>query len=68
MASLKILIEKFIDENKCCLTLLQALVPEVISWVNKDMKLNVSNSHFFAETNLGCPTGRAHGGHHVLDG
>ena len=47
MASLKLLVENFLDENKCCPMLSEAWIPEVIAWVDKNAKLNVSDSGSF---------------------
>ena len=54
MASLKLLVENFLDENKCCPTLLDAWIPEVIAWVDKNVKLNVSDSGSFTGIKLSC--------------
>ena len=47
MASLELLVKKFLDENKCCPMLSEAWIPEVIAWVDKNAKLNVSDSGSF---------------------
>ena len=43
MSAFKMLLEKFVAENKCRPTLTDALVPEVVAWVEKNTKLNVSD-------------------------
>ena len=43
MSSFETLLEKFVAENKCCPTLADTLVPEVVAWVEKNTKLNVSD-------------------------
>ena len=43
MSAFETLLEKFVAENKCHLTLTDALVPEVVAWVEKNTKLNVSD-------------------------
>ena len=52
MASLELLVEKFLDKNKCCPTFLAAWIPEVIAWVDKNAKLNVSDSGSFTGIKL----------------
>ena len=51
------LIEKFLTENKCHLTLLEALVPKVALWVDKDTKINVSDCGSVTENLLKCSAG-----------
>ena len=43
MSSFKTLLKKFVAKNKCHPTLADALVPEVVAWVEKNTKLNVSD-------------------------
>ena len=68
MTSFELLVENFLTENKCCLTLLEALVPKVALWVDKNMKINMSDRDSVTESLLKCSAGRAHSGHHTLDG
>ena len=68
MSLFKLLIEKFLTENKCCPTLSEVLVPKVASWVDKNTKINVSDRGSITENLLKCSAGQAHGGHRTLDG
>ena len=43
MSAFETLLEKFVAENKCHPTLTDMLVPEVVAWVEKNTKLNVSD-------------------------
>ena len=43
MSSFETLLEKFVAEKKCHPTLANALVLEVVAWVEKNTKLNVSD-------------------------
>ena len=43
MSSFETLLEKFMAKNKCRPTLADALVPEVIAWVEKNTQINVSD-------------------------
>ena len=43
MTSIETLLEKFVAENKCRPMLADALVPEVVAWVEKNTKINVSD-------------------------
>ena len=43
MTSFETLLEKFVAENKCRPMLADMLVPEVVAWVEKNTKLNVSD-------------------------
>ena len=67
MTSYDILLEKFIAENKCCPTLADALVPEVIAWVEKNTKINMSDRGSAVVRVLKQSAGGAHGGHKPSD-
>ena len=43
MSSFETLLEKFVAENRCFPTLANVLVPEVVAWVEKNTKLNMSD-------------------------
>ena len=43
MSSFETLLKKFVAKNKCRPTLADALVPEVVAWVEKNTKLNMSD-------------------------
>ena len=68
MSSFKTLIEKFVAENKCCLMLSDMLVPKVVSWVDKNTKLNVSAHGSVTAKMLKRSAGGAHGHHSLSDG
>ena len=68
MTSYDILLEKFVAENKCHPTLTDTLVPEVIAWVEKNTKINVSDRGSAAVRVLKQSAGGAHGGHKPSDG
>ena len=68
MTSFKTLLEKFVAENKCRPTLADVLVPEVVAWVEKNTKINVSDRGSAAVRVLKCSAGGAHGGHNPSDG
>ena len=57
MSSFKTLLKKFMAENKCRPTLADALVPEVVAWVEKNTKLNVSDCGSTALEVLKCLAG-----------
>ena len=68
MTSFETLLEKFVAENKCRPTLADVLVPEVITWVDKNTKINVSDRGSAAVRVLKQSAGGAHGGHKPSDG
>ena len=68
MSSFETLVEKFVTKNKCGPTLSDVLVPEVASWVDKNMKINVSACGSATVNMLKCLAGGAHGGHSLSDG
>ena len=68
MSSFELLVEKFLTENICHLTLVDALVPEVATWIDKSMKINVSDHGSVTENLLRCLAGGAHSGHCTSDG
>ena len=68
MTSFKTLLKKFVAKNKCRPTLADALVPEVITWVDKNTKINVSDCGSAAVRVLKQSVGGAHGGHKPSDG
>ena len=68
MSSFETLLEKFVAENKCCPTLADALVPEVVAWVEKNTKINMSDRGSAAVRVLKRSGGGAHGGHNPSDG
>ena len=68
MTSYDILLEKFVTENKCRPTLADTLVPEVIAWVEKNTKINVSDCGSATVRVLKQSAGGAHGGHKPSDG
>ena len=43
MSAFETLLEKFVAKNKCRPTLTDVLVLEVVAWVEKNTKLNVSD-------------------------
>ena len=57
MSAFETLLEKFVTENKCRPTLTDALVPEVVAWVEKNTKLNVSDRGSAALEVLKCSAG-----------
>ena len=57
------LLEKFLAENKCCPTLSDGLIPEVIAWVDKNTKINVSAHQSATVKVLKHLAGGAHSGH-----
>ena len=68
MTSFEMLLEKFMAENKCRPTLADALVPEVVAWVEKNTKINVSDRGSAAVRVLKRSAGGAHGSHNPSDG
>ena len=68
MSSFETLIEKFVAENKCRLMLSDMLVPKVVSWVDKNTKLNVSAHGSIAAKMLKRLAGGAHSCHSLSDG
>ena len=68
MTSFETLLEKFMAKNKCRPTLADALVPEVVAWVEKNTKINVSDRGSAAVRVLKRSAGGAHGGHNPSDG
>ena len=68
MTPFETLLEKFMAENKCRPTLADALVPEVIAWVDKNTKINVSDRGSTVVRVLKQSAGGAHGGHKLSDG
>ena len=63
MSSFETLLEKFVAKNKCRPMLANALVPEVIAWVEKNTKINVSDRGSAAVKVLKRLAGGAYGGH-----
>ena len=57
MSSFELLVEKFLTENICHMTLSEMLVPEVASWVDKNTKINVSDRGSVTENLLKCLAG-----------
>ena len=68
MTSFETLLEKFVAEKKCHPMVANALVPEVVAWVEKNTKINVSDRGSAAVRVLKRSAGGAHGGHNPLDG
>ena len=68
MTSFEMLLEKFMAENKCRLMLADALVPEVVAWVEKNTKINVSDRGSAVVKVLKRSAGGAHSGHNPSDG
>ena len=68
MSSFELLVEKFLTENICHPTLSDALVPKVATWIDINMKINVSDRGSVTENLLRCSAGGAHGGHCMSDG
>ena len=68
MTSFETLLEKFVAENKCRPMLADMLVPEVVAWVEKNTKINVSDRGSTAVKVLKHSAGGAHGGHNPSDG
>ena len=52
MSLLELLMDQFLMENICRPTLADVLAPEVASWVEKNMKLHMSDLCYFTETKL----------------
>ena len=61
MTSFETLLEKFVAENKCHPMLADALVPEVVAWVEKNTKINVSDHGSATVKVLKRSAGEAHG-------
>ena len=68
MTSFETLLEKFVAENKCRPMLANVLVPEVVAWVEKNTKINVSDCGSAAVRVLKRSAGGAHGGHNPSGG
>ena len=68
MSSLELLVDRLLTENICRPTLSDALALEVVTWIGKSTKINVSDCGFGIGSWLRHSAGGAHRGHCMSDG